>query len=593
MKNYGLKICLTVAVFFAGSAFADWQRSPASDVDKEFLWNSVDPPSPDNSCWIATAANMLAGAGYGNGATIQERAEDIYGDLIAWQTDSGNTTGVADGGWTDAALTWWLGSSNNVWPSNPYTVVDVYGNKSKDPWTNTDGAEDIGDYLRNYNLVGLSISWPRSSAGGSPSGGHALPAWGDSGNLNLTGNPAEVILADSDRDNGGDFQTYTYDDYTSPNPGGFNEGDGWYINFSNNHPFIKHIATLTPTDNPIDPHDGPTQRVRGSFKIRQDKLEDATDLHYTAWTDYDILAYETDIDWPTTNDPPAITEGNDYVPTLTRSEINVDWDLSDNPVPFNEDVTITTDFILQNWNGVWYDNVHFTYPGGQDTKWLRQPYNSFYGTGVRVDDFDGVSRLIADDFECTQTGPITQVYLWGSWDYDSGSGSPPGSVKNFKLYIFSDDPVGDGPSKDDDPDNEYSKPLKVLWTGDFNEFAVKEYSTIKETYFWDPYKSYLGNSNRIWQYVINIPEETAFNQQGSEDRPKVYWLGVVADVDGEAPDFGWNTTDPKSHWNDAAVALDPAFKQSDSFDYGEDTSSHSYKQDGSVKKVLTNVKQVP
>ncbi|TWT44253.1 hypothetical protein RAS1_06630 [Phycisphaerae bacterium RAS1] len=30
------------------------------------------------TCFIATAANMLAGAGYGNGATVQARADAIY-----------------------------------------------------------------------------------------------------------------------------------------------------------------------------------------------------------------------------------------------------------------------------------------------------------------------------------------------------------------------------------------------------------------------------------------------------------------------------------------------------------------------------------
>ena len=87
-------------------------------------------------------------------------------------------------------------------------------------------------------------------------------------------------MADSDRDNGGDFQTYVYDDFTNPNPGGANEGNGWYFNFSANHAYIVQAVTLTPTDNPVDPADGPTQKCVGSYKINQDDLESATDLHY-------------------------------------------------------------------------------------------------------------------------------------------------------------------------------------------------------------------------------------------------------------------------------------------------------------------------
>ncbi|OXU14839.1 DUF7901 domain-containing protein [Sedimentisphaera salicampi] len=591
MKKLIFTIIITV---LAASVFADWQRDPASDVDKEFISGNegIDTGTPptDNSCWMASASNLLAGAGYGSGATIQERAEDIYIDMLNWQAtiDPSNTHGTQDGGWIDTALTWWLSSSHNVWPSNPYNVVNVYGNKSKVPWSNADGAKDIGNMLRDYKQVGLSISRPRTSPGGSPSGGHAIAAWGDDGSsAQLGSNPDEVIVADSDRDTGGtDFQSYTYDDYTNPNPGGYDEGNGWYFNFSANHWFIKHIATLTPTDNPVDPGDGPTQLVVGSYKIHQDELESATDLHYTAWTDYDILGYNTDIDWQTSNSP-EITESNTHVPSLTRSDITADWDLSDNPVPYCNDVTITTEFVLQGWNGVWYDDVYFTYPGGQETKYLQPPYDSSLGTDIRCDTYDDIPRLLADDFECTQEGPITKIYLWGSWDQDYAEGDPPGNVQKLHLKIYSDDPVGDDPKNpDDDPDNEASKPLELLWEGDFSDFSASQYSIVQEEYFWDPFtNSSLSWDNRIWQYEIDIPESQAFEQQGSRDNPEVYWLGVSADIDGYSyAKFGWKTTSLENGWNDKAVAWKDTLVKTDEFDFWEDRSSHSYQENGSISQ---------
>ena len=380
MKTKRMTICMVaVMAVICGTALADWQRLPASDVDKEGTANGEGNDglvagvvaAPDNSCWIATASNLLAGAGYGDGGTFQERADDIYLDFLIWQNSqdpAGDPHGTRDGGWIDTALTWWLSSANNIWSTNPYNVVTVYGNKTKVPWANSNGVLFIGNQLREYQQVGLSISKPRTTAGGNPTGGHAITAWGDDGPSSaiLTTNPGEVIVADSDRDNGGDFQTYTYDNYTNPNPGGFNEGNGWYFDFSTNHWFIKHIATLCPTDNPVDPNDGPTQKCVGSYKIHQNDLESATDLHYTVWTDYDILGYHTGINWPTANDPPNIVESNTHRPSLTRSDIHVDWDLTDNPVPYCTDVTITTEFILQGWNGVWYDDVYFTYPNSEE-----------------------------------------------------------------------------------------------------------------------------------------------------------------------------------------------------------------------------------
>lgn len=320
---------------------------PPADVDKSGV------PS-DNSCWMATASNMLAGAGYGTGTTLQDRAEDIYNDMIVWQTTALNPTGLANGGWTDAALQWWLSSANNTWPANPYKNVTVYGNKfPKYPWANVNGAQFIGNELRRCQFVGLSISWPLAGAT-IGSGGHAITAWGDNGGSGtLTTNPINVRVTDSDNENGGDVQSYIYDTYTSPNPSGANEGNGWYIDYDPNHPYIKHIVTLCPTD--VASGNSLIQKVVGSIKVHQDKEIDATDLHYTVSTDVEILSYKTTIDWNTSNSP-VITESN------PRRKLTVDWDLTDKPVPYCNWITINTEFILPAWNAIKYNDVHFTYP---------------------------------------------------------------------------------------------------------------------------------------------------------------------------------------------------------------------------------------
>lgn len=337
-----LLAALLVLLALAGCTYM--KIDPAPDVDK---------PTPivnDNSCWMATAANMLAGAGYGDGATVQARADDVYGDMVAQY-------GVANGGWTDTALSWWLSSPNNTWPNNPYTVVTVYGNKSpRNPWANMNGARFIGNELRRCQFVGLSISWPTADASVG-SGGHAIACWGDhSGQRMLTGNPGRVRVTDSDRDTGGDVQSYRYDAFNNPNPGGPNEGNGWYFDYHNNHPYIKHIITLCSTDEPSD--QTLTQKVVGSFRIEQTRPTPATDLHYRVGTDVQILSYKTTLSWPT-DGPPAVTESQPQ-----RTELEVDWDLTDRPVPQGQGVTITTEFILPRWNSIWYRDVHFTYPDG-------------------------------------------------------------------------------------------------------------------------------------------------------------------------------------------------------------------------------------
>jgi hypothetical protein len=328
------------------SAKCPWMKmNPAPDVDKGPPVPA--PPDVDNSCWMATASNMLAGAGYGSGTTLQQRAADIYADMVA------NYTKV-NRGWPDAALQWWLGSANNTWTTNPYTVVTVLGHKAMDPWNDQNIPKTIGNELRRCQFVGLCFSWPVSgSIVGS--GGHATTAWGDNfSKAKLIINPTLVRISDSDRDTGGDIQVYTYDGYNNPNPGGANEGNGCYFDYSSNHPYIRCLATLCPTDDPSD--NKQTQIVIGSYKIHQGKDAAATDLHYKVGTDTRILSYKTDIDWGD-NLTPAITESQPQ-----RTSITANWDLSGKPVPYCTWVTITTEFVLPAWNAITYDDVHFTYP---------------------------------------------------------------------------------------------------------------------------------------------------------------------------------------------------------------------------------------
>jgi hypothetical protein len=316
------------------------KMNPPADSDKP-----LPVPSGNNSCYLHTAANMLAGAGYGTGTTVQARAADIWADFSAQFGVNGGL-----GGWADAAVQWWLGSTHNTWTANPYTVVTVIGNKIRVPWADANLAQDIGNELRTCNMVGLSISWPTGNGG---TGGHAITAWGDNitSTAVLTTNPGGVRVTDSDNDAGGDVQAYTYDAYTNPNPGGPNEGNGWYFDYGIPHPFIKHIVTLAPTGGPSDPN---SVRVTGSYKIHQTKEQPASDLHYRVGTDVDILTYRTWLDWEAPS--PTITE------TQPRRELTVDWNLSQKKVPQCTWLTISTEFIEPSWNAISYNDVHFTYP---------------------------------------------------------------------------------------------------------------------------------------------------------------------------------------------------------------------------------------
>jgi hypothetical protein len=336
--------------------------SAISDVDKAGLPNIA---SGDKTCWIATAANMLAGVGYGTGATIQARAESIY---TTFQTQYGTT----NGGWTDVGLTWWLDNAAPSPNTNPYQTVTVEGNKTKLPWQNANGAKIIGNKMRSQNMVGLSISWPRcgNSQGG---GGHALTAWGDDGANNttaLTANPTQIITVDSDRDPAlpvEDIHTYDYDNYNSPNPGGCTNGTGgkgWYFNRDNNHPFIKHIVTLSPND--IGTGSGSSRTIVGSQSIVVQPYSPyaAHYIRFTVKAQKTILKYKVSMDWTTSN-APVITE-QAIANIAGVAQLDVAWNVSDNTILYDannpQEITITTELVVQGSSTLVYENLMIEYP---------------------------------------------------------------------------------------------------------------------------------------------------------------------------------------------------------------------------------------
>lgn len=340
---------LFIVLLTCTTSLADWRKllTPA-DVDKKAHNHQGSP-----TCWLAAASNILAGAGYGTGATVQARADNIYTQMV-------NNYGTNNSGWTDTAVGWWLTSNNNNQKGvNPYTIVTLHGNKQGKAWLNQsadgsiagsdDGAQFLGNELRRCQYVAVSIH--------SSAGGHAITAWGDSNDANmLNANPDKLIVSDSDKETGGDLQTYTYT---------FNSG--WYILYKyNDFRWIKHIVTLCAVDanDANDPNSATTEKIVSSYKAfnssRTFMGANATDLHYTVCSNAHILAYNTKIDYGPSG-PLYITED----PCTPRKSITVDVNFT-TTLPYNNAVTATTELVLpydsNSATNVSNTSMRFTYP---------------------------------------------------------------------------------------------------------------------------------------------------------------------------------------------------------------------------------------
>jgi hypothetical protein len=190
---------------------------------------------------------------------------------------------------------------------------------------------------------------------------------------------------------------------------------------------------------------------------------------------------------------------------------------------------------------------------GDPHKWLQNPDQTTNGIDIRVDNRGG-QRAIGDDFQCTETGPITDVHLWTSWKDDIT-----GPISVITLKIYSDDPVGLGGS---DPGNTFSKPDIQLWSRPFtsSEFTQRLYYTLpspQKEGWWDPRGGgYIASGDsKIYQINFNIPPADAYFQEGSPTHPVIYWLVVEVQLPMTGSTmFGWKTRSyVESHFNDDAV----------------------------------------
>src|ERR1700690_351476 len=88
--------------------------------------------------------------------------------------------------------------------------------------------------------------------------------------------------------------------------------------------------------------------------------------------------------------------------------------------------------------------------------------------------------VLADDFICTNTGPITGIHIWGSWLSDLH-----GTITNFWLGFYSDVPAVTNPASGQiiTP----SHPGNLLWSESFpiGQFAESSMGPSQEQ-FLDP-----------------------------------------------------------------------------------------------------------
>ena len=169
-------------------------------------------------------------------------------------------------------------------------------------------------------------------------------------------------------------------------------------------------------------------------------------------------------------------------------------------------------------------------------------------------------KVLADDWQCSQTGWVKDIHFWGSWkDTDTqpdGIGNV-GVINSFHLSIHSN--IANGP-------NGFSIPGPVMWDRDLDAGYINVDPPTLEGWYDPNTDTYTPDDhNAYFQYNIFLDEADWFWQ----DEGAIYWLDISANVATADTLWGWKTADVDqypdpftgSHFMDDAVwdhLLEPA-----------------------------------
>lgn len=145
-------------------------------------------------------------------------------------------------------------------------------------------------------------------------------------------------------------------------------------------------------------------------------------------------------------------------------------------------------------------------------------------------------KVLADDWQCSSTGPVSDVHFWYSYRQDQQV-----PIKRIHLSIHKDVPV--------DPGNPFSHPGDLLWDADFlpGEFTTRTYGQGEQGWY-DPNTGQYQRPDHMLYYQANIEHilDPFVQQFGT-----IYWLDISVELEIPQAQIGWKTS--RDHFNDDAV----------------------------------------
>jgi hypothetical protein len=159
-------------------------------------------------------------------------------------------------------------------------------------------------------------------------------------------------------------------------------------------------------------------------------------------------------------------------------------------------------------------------------------------------------KILADDWQCSQTGWVTGIHFWGSWkdlDQDPTTDDFYTPMPYFLLSIHENIPA--------DADTPWSRPGRQIWSWEGEIPGMPSEPPTMESWF-DPNTGAWNCNDHIpyWQYDFDVANANPPADSFFQYKDQIYWLNISAMQIPEPYKWGWkNTTD---HFMDDAVYTD-------------------------------------
>jgi hypothetical protein len=156
-------------------------------------------------------------------------------------------------------------------------------------------------------------------------------------------------------------------------------------------------------------------------------------------------------------------------------------------------------------------------------------------------------KTLADDWQCSHTGPVEDIHFWGSWkdlDGDPYSDDVFTPMPFFQISIHSNIPA--------DADTPWSRPGELLWLWEGEIPGTPSEPPSWEGWI-DPNTGEVLYNDHVpyWRYdLVDIPDP--FIQQ----KDSIYWLDISALY--IQPPFQWGWKNSTDHFMDDATYTDNA-----------------------------------